>query len=145
MRHTVWRLLAIASLLTPALAATRPHYGGTLRVQMRSQPTTIDPASEDALAALVFDRLVTFSESGQPQPALATAWKHDDDFKHWEFQIRPGVQFHDKSPLIASVLASALAPLAATAHVDTIGIASVEPNPQLLHILASLALSKRAP
>jgi ABC-type transport system substrate-binding protein len=111
---------------------------------MRSQPTALDPASEDTLAALVFDRLVTFSESGQPQPALATAWKHDDDFKHWEFQIRPGVQFHDKSPLIASVLASALAPLAATAHGDTIVIASVEPNPQLLHILASLAISKRA-
>lgn len=144
MPHTAWRLLAIASLLTPALAATRPHYGGTLRVQMRSQPVALDPASEDALAALVFDRLVTLSDSGQPQPALATAWKHDDDFKRWEFQIRPGVQFHDKSPLTAGALVPALAPLAAAAHGDTIVIASVEPAPQLLHILASLSISKRA-
>jgi ABC-type dipeptide transport system, periplasmic component len=145
MPPTAWRLLAIASLLiTPALAATRPHYGGTLRVQMKSQPTALDPTSDDALAPLVFDRLVTFSDSGQPQPALATAWNHDDNFKRWELQIRPGVQFHDKSPLTATSLAPALAPLAATAHGDTIVIASVEPVPQLLHTLASISISKRA-
>lgn len=144
MRHTAWRLLAIASLLTPALAATRPHYGGTLRVQMKSQPTALDPASDDALAPLVFDRLVTFSDSGQPQPALAAAWKHDDNFKRWELQIRPGVQFHDKSPLTATTLASSLAPLAATPHGDTIVIVSEQPAPQLLHTLASISISKRA-
>jgi hypothetical protein len=58
MRPTAWRLLAAASLIVAASAATRPHYGGTLRVQMKERATWLD---------LVFDSLVTFSESAQPQ------------------------------------------------------------------------------
>ena len=81
MRPTAWRLFAIASLLSSAVAATRPHYGGTLRVQMKARIAALDPAElPEDLATLVFDRLVSWSESGQPQPALATSWRHDADF-----------------------------------------------------------------
>jgi MarR-like DNA-binding transcriptional regulator SgrR of sgrS sRNA len=148
MRLTAWRLLAIASLLSPAIAATRPHYGGTLRIQTKARIAALDPAElsdQEALVTLAFDRMVNWSESGQPRPALATSWRHDADFKRWEFQLRPGVKFHDGSPLTASAVAEALKPLAAGAYGDAIVIRSEQPAPNLLQILASSSISKRAP
>src|SRR5882724_7200674 len=120
MRPIAWRLFAIASLLSSAAAAaTRPHYGGTLRVQIKARIAALDPAefaAQENLVALAFDRLVTLDESAQPQPALAIAWRHDPDFKRWEFQLRPGVRFQDGSPVTASVVAAALEPLMAAAQ-----------------------------
>ena len=39
-------LLATSSLIwsVAAIAATRPHYGGTLRIALRETPQTIEPA-----------------------------------------------------------------------------------------------------
>lgn len=145
MRLTAWRLLAIASLISAAApAATRPHYGGTLRVQMRARVNALEPsefAVQENLAALVFDRLVNWSESGQPQPALAISWRHDADFKRWEFELRPGVKFHDGSPLTAAIAATALERLGAIAPSDTLVIRSEQPNPKLLATLAGAGQS----
>src|SRR4051794_2131287 len=99
MGHTAWRLLVAASLISSAVAATRPHYGGALHVQTRERVVPSD---------LMFDTLVTFNEAAQPQPALAISWKHDADFKRWEFQLRAGVKFHDGTPLTAAAAAAAL-------------------------------------
>src|ERR1700681_4266807 len=133
MRRTAWRLFAIASLITSAVAATRPHYGGTLRVQMKERIAALDPVelSEENIVTLAFDRLVSWDESGQPQPALATSWRHDADFKRWEFQLRAGVKFHDGSPLTASAIAESLKPLVAVAYGDAIVIRSEQPAPKL--------------
>ena len=145
MRLTAWRLFAIASLLSSAVAATRPHYGGTVRVQMKARVATLDPAElPEDLATLVFDRLVSWSESGQPQPALATSWRHDADFKRWEFQLRPWVKFHDGSPVTASAIAETLKPLVAVPSGDALVIRSDQPSPKLLQILASSSIFKRA-
>lgn len=137
MRLTAWRLLAAASLLgAVASAATRPHYGGTLRVQTRERAAPRD---------LAFDPLVTFSESAQPRAALAIGWKHDADFKRWEFQLRPRVKFHDDTPLTSAAAAAALEGLSATAQGDTVVIRSDAPAPNLLQKLSGLAISKRTP
>ncbi len=151
MRPTAWRLLAIASLLATlcpgAFAATRPHYGGTVHVEIQERLAALDPAElseKENLVTLVFDRLVTWNESGQPQPALAASWQHDADFRRWEFQIRPGVKFHDGSALTASAIAETLKPLIALAYGDSLVIRSPQPAPKLLHILASSSISKRA-
>src|SRR5439155_1555980 len=77
MRLTAWRLLAIASLLSSAApAATRPHYGGTLRVQIKARVTALDPgevaAALEKLGAMSQgDLLVLRSE--QPAPNLLAA------------------------------------------------------------------------
>jgi peptide/nickel transport system substrate-binding protein len=145
MRRTAWRLLAIANLLSSsAPAATRPHYGGTLRVQMKTRVATLDPSADDNLSVLMFDRLVTFNESAQPRPALALTWRHDADFKRWEFQLRPGVKFHDGTPLTAPVAAAALESLGAVALGDAIVIRSHLPAPRLLYTLASYPIAKRS-
>ena len=123
MRLTAWRFAAIASLGFAAIAATRPHYGGTLRAETQSRAASLDPAesgTQENMTALVFDRLVSWSDTAQPQPALASSWRHDAGFKLWEFQLRPGVKFHDGSPVTAQAAAAALARLGAVAVGDTL-------------------------
>ena len=112
MKRIVFPSLAAASILLGASlgsSATRPHYGGALRVQMHARVASLDPrdwpadpvlaAATEKVASLIFERLVQLDESGQPQAALATAWQHDAGFKRWEFRLRNGVRFHDRTPL----------------------------------------------
>src|ERR1700693_5754985 len=82
-------LLALGAMATAAAAApsTRPHMGGTLRVQMSERIPMIDPrqwrsspaqaAATQRIASLIFDRLIRLDEHVMLQPALAISWQHD--------------------------------------------------------------------
>jgi ABC-type transport system substrate-binding protein len=99
-------------------AATQPRYGGTLVIELRSPTLALDPAkwkagspdSSDSMqiAAAIFDRLITLDRYGRLQPALATDWSHDAQWRRWQFSVRPGVQFSDGSPLTSGDIADAL-------------------------------------
>ena len=99
--------------------AARPHYGGTLSVQMEGVVRTFDPAAvaadgaEDAARArmlpLVFETLTTVDADAGLRPALATAWEHDARGGRWRFRIRPMVKLHDDSVLDAAQVAAVLA------------------------------------
>src|SRR5438445_10573971 len=101
-------LLAL-SVALPIVGATRPHYGGTLRVEMRARVTSLDPrempsepaesAAAEKIFSLVFERLVGLDENGRPQPALAVAWQHDPARQRWEFRKRPRVSVRQSAPL----------------------------------------------
>src|ERR1035441_2869970 len=110
MRLSAWLPLAVLSALAVSGAATRPHYGGTLRVEMRAAPAVLDPAAPDAtpLRSLVFETLVRLDGAAAPQPCLALSWQHDATARRWQFNLRPGVKFHDGSPLTAAAVAAAL-------------------------------------
>jgi ABC-type transport system substrate-binding protein len=117
MKLSVWRLLAALSLLvTVATAATRPQYGGTLRVSTRAAPMSLDPADgtqpdssvQRNLILLVFDTLVTTDNAGQIQPGLASSWQAESTRQRWQFWIRAGVDFQDGSPLRADAVAASL-------------------------------------
>ena len=158
MKLTVFRLLARGSLLLAAAApgtahaATRPHYGGTLRVEMRERVTSLDPrqwpqdsvavAAAEKLAALVFERLVTLDDNGRPQPQLAVSWEHDAEMKRWKFTLRSGVKFQDGDPLTPKEIAASLAPLFSdgrqiSANGSSVTFLSATPMPGLLEELAS--------
>jgi peptide/nickel transport system substrate-binding protein len=112
------------SVLTLAIASTRPRYGGTLRVELRERVTTLDPRvrpaeaqiarAQEELDALVFDRLLRLDDQGRVAPALAVTWQSDGGDKRWQFELRPGVQFSDGTPLTAEIAAAALAPVVAS-------------------------------
>src|SRR5262249_23516908 len=136
MRRTACLFLAAASLI----AATRPHYGGTLR--MRAHPLSLEPAAANDLVPQVFDTLVTFSETGRPEPSLATSWRHDADFKRWEFQIRTGVRFHDGALLTPESVAKALESVQAVAQEGAVIIRSQVSGSNLLYALAGLPVFK---
>jgi ABC-type transport system substrate-binding protein len=105
MRLIGFPLLVASSLLCAVVAgaATRPHYGGTLHVEMRAAPSSLDPADCDQsdwfasrnLFSLMFETLVSLDEQGKPQPALATSWQSESGNQRWRFFLRQGVTFQD--------------------------------------------------
>jgi ABC-type transport system substrate-binding protein len=108
-RWTVLRPLAISCLLAalalPIAARTRPHYGGTLHVEIEGDPWQ----RPDGLPRrLVFDGLTTIDASGNLHPALAIQWESDNTGHRWQFHLHPGVQFHDGSPLTAQAVVASL-------------------------------------
>jgi peptide/nickel transport system substrate-binding protein len=147
MRHSAYLLFAAASLLLavrPAAGATRPRYGGTLRVEVGATPSSFDPAqqsafptsAEEQLATLMFDRLVEVDQQGTPRPALAASWQHDADYRRWLFHLREGVLLHNGSPLRPHLVVMSLAASNPNWHVrlqgDDIVIESSSPIPDLL-------------
>lgn len=139
-----------AAIAPAAAAASRPRYGGTLRVLLQARVDSLDPrewpqdpvalAARERIAALLFERLVRLDEKGLPQPDLALSWESDAARRRWKFRLRPGVRFHDSTPLTPRAVAACLAPLAHDLRIlatdDSLLIESSEPQPQLLFRLA---------
>src|SRR5262249_47609033 len=115
MRRLCSILLAVSSLLWPALApgATRPHYGGSLRVAAKEGPASLDLATlavsgPIGLSRLVFETLVALDDRGQTQPGLATSWQAEPGNQRWRFQLRSGVSFHDGTILTGNAVSASL-------------------------------------
>jgi ABC-type transport system substrate-binding protein len=118
MRPSGLSLLVATSLLLAGIAAgaTRPRYGGTLRLAIRSAPISLDPADSDQpdffargnLLHLLFDTLVTLDDRGAPQPALASAWQPEPNNQRWQFYLRQGVRFEDGTPVTTDAVAASL-------------------------------------
>jgi ABC-type transport system substrate-binding protein len=139
-------------LLASAVAATRPQYGGALRVTTWATSPSLDPGTEGGantwsrnLAALLYDTLVTLDENGQPQPGLAISWQPEPGNQRWQFRLRPGVRFQDGSQLTAEVAAASLRAansrwkVFASADAVVLELAAPDPN-----FLATLAQSRYA-
>ena len=120
MRLMLFRSVAASlALALAATAATRPRYGGVLRIETAEAIKSLDPlvavAGRDAMASrhvqsLLFETLIVLNEHAVPQPNLATSWQHDASFRRWEFRIRPGVRFSDGAALNAANAAESLQP-----------------------------------
>jgi MarR-like DNA-binding transcriptional regulator SgrR of sgrS sRNA len=95
----------VALLTLPTAARTRPHYGGTLRVEIEGDPW--QPPNGIA-RRLVFDGLTTLDTTGAVQSALASGWESDNANHRWQFRLRPGVYFHDGSPLTSTAVVQSL-------------------------------------
>jgi peptide/nickel transport system substrate-binding protein len=86
-------------------ARTRPHYGGTLRIETQGDPWQMP----DGIARrLVLDTLTTVGDSGGAKAALAVRWESQNADHRWEFWIRAGVHFQDGSPLTPDAVVAAL-------------------------------------
>jgi peptide/nickel transport system substrate-binding protein len=118
MRRFGLPLLVAISLLLADVAggATRPRYGGTLRVAMRAVPNSLDPSDSSQpdsfalgnISRLMFDTLVVVDELGKPQPGLASAWQAQPGYQRWQFDVRRGVAFHDGTAVTADAVAASL-------------------------------------
>jgi peptide/nickel transport system substrate-binding protein len=106
MRLTIWPLLVLLSL-PPLGAASRPSYGGTIRIQIRAAPAAITDSKP--LSSLVLEPLLGAGDNGEPVPVLAASWKRSPEGKRWELRLRPGVKLHDGSTLTAALAAQSLA------------------------------------
>jgi peptide/nickel transport system substrate-binding protein len=125
MRPTGWQYLAVVSALAlgSAPAATRPRYGGVLRVEMRERLASFDGSTR--IASLIFDSLVRMDDEGRPRPSLALSWQSDAEQKRWEFRLRSGVKFHDGYPMTPATVAGVLQRLMGAAATVTASAESV--------------------
>lgn len=142
MRLSAWFPLAVISALT-LNAATRPHYGGTLRAEVRATAADAEP-----LTSLVLEPLVRLDEAGTPQPCLAVSWQTEGASKRWQFKLRPGVKFHDGSPLTPAAVLAALQPLMPSliaANADSVVIRADHGISSLLMDLAHTAFAATGP
>jgi peptide/nickel transport system substrate-binding protein len=89
----------------PAVARTRPHYGGTMRIEIEGDPWQ----RPGGLARrLMLDGLTRMEADGNARPALAVNWKPENEDHRWTFRLRHGVRFHDGAPLTSAVVVAAL-------------------------------------
>ncbi|HLJ42256.1 MAG TPA: ABC transporter substrate-binding protein, partial [Candidatus Acidoferrales bacterium] len=143
-------LFALLFVALSASAARRPRYGGTLAIDFQARVTSLDPAqkqgsvadriAQERLLDLVADRLVELDQFGQPKPALAISWRHNDKFMRWEFQIRPNIKFQDATPLTPQLVVDSLQAVNPAWRVssadDSVIVESDSALPALPYILA---------
>ena len=98
------RIFKAASLaIFLAMPGTLP--AADLKIGTASEVTTLDPhffhlTSNTEIHKGIYSGLVTQDAAMKIVPDLATSWR-TIDMTHWEFKLRPGVLFHDGTPLTA--------------------------------------------
>jgi len=96
--------MLMSATLSAAILMTAAAEARTVNWVRDGDALTLDPhaANEGPTHTLnhhIYEPLVTRDAQGKTRPALATAWRRLEDPQVWEFKLRPGVQFHDGSPL----------------------------------------------
>jgi peptide/nickel transport system substrate-binding protein len=79
----------------------------TLRFIPQADLRSIDPIWTTAYVTrnfgyLVFDTLFALDKDFKPQPQMVDTWKVSDDKLAWTFTLRPGLKWHDGTPVRAA-------------------------------------------
>ena len=96
---------AVADPVGP-LEPQRPEDGGgTLRIGLSTDPSTLDPrflsdGSGELIVDALFDPLVRTDADGRVVPAAAERWEVNDDGSEFTFHLREA-SFHDGTPVTA--------------------------------------------
>lgn len=122
-------ILALLLLAAPARA-------DELRIGMKGAVDNPDPHQSYSpnrnVQLHVYETLLTQDEHLRPRPLLAESWRAVDPLT-WEFILRPGVSFHDGSPLTPADVAFSIMRAKATVGIRTYvanvrNVVSVEPT-----------------
>ncbi|MCI0548429.1 MAG: ABC transporter substrate-binding protein [Candidatus Rokubacteria bacterium] len=110
MMHLAWLVAGVLALglsldLGTAEAQKR---GGTLTIARPTDPVSLEPQLETTAPGAwvyynILEPLVTLDEKMQIQPKLASSWDVISPTKV-RFKLRPGVKFHDGTPLNAAAV-----------------------------------------
>lgn len=145
-------LAALLAGLALAACAREAGPGRELRVAVPYDLSSFDPHAKNSVGAYevlsaVYEPLVGLDRSMRPGPALALSWETPDPLT-WVFRIRPGVRFHDGSPLTSADVVASLQRLVSEDHLemrsylngvvevsargeDTVVVRTLRPNAQL--------------
>jgi len=143
---------------TPGVGTGKPRYGGTVSIGLNSEIDGFLPAASHfdnsglSYANTIFDTLTVIGADGAAHPYLAQSVTPNSDKTVWTITLRPGVTFHDGSPLDADVLVAniealrssvltgqALKPVTGTSKVSDMAVAVTcsEPLVPFPHYLAT--------
>src|SRR5260221_11599462 len=97
-------VLVLVGLLIGGVRAG--HAETTLRMVPQADLKILDPIWTSANitqihAYLVFDTLFGMDGRQRPQPQMVETWQRSPDGLTWRFTLRPGLLFHDGSPVTA--------------------------------------------
>ncbi|MFO1162544.1 MAG: ABC transporter substrate-binding protein [Reyranellaceae bacterium] len=93
----------------PGATAARAQSAGLLRVSANVNPSTLDPTTgrsggDHQFLYPLYDTLVQWEpKTGEPRPGLAQSWTYKDDTT-LVLDLRPGLTFHDGTPLDAEAV-----------------------------------------
>jgi peptide/nickel transport system substrate-binding protein len=164
LRSSLVAALALALSVTPVMAQKR---GGTLTIVRPTDPVSLDPQLETTAPGAwvyynILEPLLSLDEKMQIQLKLASAYEVLSPTKV-RFKLRPGVKFHDGSPLNAAAVkfsfdralngtpparwASLAGSLAGAEVVDdlTVDVVTKEPYGPILRTLAMVYCSIVSP
>ncbi len=100
---------AATGLMTLAQARAQgitPKRGGTLTSMLTPEPAILilgvnGQAPTLICASKIYQSLLTFSPTLEPQPLLAKSWALSDDKKTYTFKLQENVKWHDGQPMTA--------------------------------------------
>jgi peptide/nickel transport system substrate-binding protein len=100
--HAIKTIALILCVVLTSVGASAAE----LRIGVASEVTTLDPhffhlTSNTEIHKLIYSGLVTQDADMKVIPDLAASWRTLDD-THWEFKLRPGITFHDGTPMTAA-------------------------------------------
>ncbi len=87
-------------------ATPAPLSGGTLRIGVQGDPTSLDPhltvlAAAGIVIEMVYDGLLVVNPNLIPTPALAESWTVSEDALSYTFTLRPNAAFQNGRSLVA--------------------------------------------
>mgnify|MGYP001220195381 FL=1 len=113
IRNTVFAALLGSTALLGSASAMAAE-AGAIVFALPAEPTSLDACDDSSnvnarvLKGNVVEALTRLDPAnGQVVPLLATEWSRADD-TNWLFTIRPGVKFHDGTPLDAKAVVASI-------------------------------------
>lgn len=90
----------------------KPRRGGLLTIGTEAEDTGFDPTKStwdstgDLYSRCLYDSLTAIAKDGSVQPYLAQSVTPSNDYMTWTIKLRPGISFHNGTPLNAAAVAS---------------------------------------
>lgn len=106
-------LLAALALCTAMALPATALAQNNVKVVMHAPLRVLDPVFTNAYVTrnhgyLVFDTLFSLDMDGKPQPQMVGDWKLSADKLAYSFTLRPGLKFHDGTPVTAEDVVASL-------------------------------------
>jgi peptide/nickel transport system substrate-binding protein len=137
-------LLGLSAAAWSCRQAPPPPAPEQVTILLTSDVLSLDPnrdmeAVTDSVLWNAYEALVAFDPDLQVKPLLAASWEHPEPVR-WRFRLRPGVRFHDGSPMDAAAVKAAFDALRAEPELRAGSfvhqIAAVEaPSPDVVEIV----------
>ena len=107
MAQVLSRLVSVVALLALTAPARALAQGpaAEITIAQPAEATTMDPGRSTQVLTVnyfynLYDTLTRWDVALKLEPGLATSWRTVNETT-WEFTLRPGVRFHDGTPLTA--------------------------------------------